>query len=168
VPNAVLDSELYADALVGICDTIRDEIHGALGTRPYKTSIVTRRWSSGRVGEGSYTDTVVQLKPDPEVIRSGGNRKDPGGQSGVNKATLRCVSLTYTEDELYNREKTPGVEVVYMLERQFGGEPNARREFFEVDNSPQPEHGGEPGDRIGWRIDLHEVESFGSLNGSDA
>lgn len=168
MPDAILDPALPADALVGVVDRVRGAVHGALGTRPYRVSVVTRRWSGERTGVGTPTDSVMLLVPAPEVDRSGTNSFGPGGAEGRNKVTLHEVSLRYTEAELYPRDNPANVEVVYMLERTFGGDPNASQEFFVVENSPTPERGDKRGDRIGWLVELHEVQGFDPVDRTDA
>lgn len=168
MPDATIIPTLPADALVGVVDRIRGAVHGAMGTRPYRVSIVTRRWSGDRTGVGTPTDSVVVIEPTPEVVRGGTNNFGPAGAEGKNSVTLREVSLRYTEAELYPKGNPANVETVYMLERTFGGDPNASQEFFVVENSPTPERGDKPGDRIGWLIKLHEVQGFDPVDRTDA
>jgi hypothetical protein len=168
VPDAILDPTLLADALVGVVDDIRGAVHGALGTRPYRVSVVTRRWSGKRTGEGDYVDSVMLIEPTPQVVRGGSNRFGPGGAEGKNSVTLREVSLRYTEAELYPRDNPANAETVYLLERTFGGGANESQEFFTAENSPTPERGDKSDDRIGWLIKLHEVQDFNPVDRTDA
>jgi hypothetical protein len=170
---AVLDPNLLADALVGVVDTIRRDIHGELGTRPWRVSFVRRTWSGGVVGEGNPTDSIEVLDPDPEVVFAdgGSNRMSPGGVESTNKVTLYGVSLRYTMEEIYPSVLPPGVEFVYMLERQFGqafGATEPQREFFTVTSTPVPRRGDKRNDASDWKIGLSEVEGFSLYNGSDA
>lgn len=167
--NAILDKHrIPVDAISGAADRIRARVHERMGSRPYRVSVVIRRWSGDRTGEGSYVDSVLVLAPRPEVVRGGTNRMGPGGMEGNNKVTLREVSLSYTEDELYPRGLQANEECVYMLERTFGGAPNASQEFFTVENSPTPERGDKPGDRLAWTIRLHEIQGFNPVDQTDA
>ena len=169
MPDALLDKHrIPVDAISGVADRIRLRVHERMGSRPYRVSIVTRTWSGEKTGEGSYTDEIKVLSPPPDVVRGGSNRFGPSGQEGTNRVTLREVSFSYTEAELYRQDLPANAEVVYMLERIFGGSPNASQEFFVVDNSPTPERGDKPGDRLGWCIKLHELEGFGAVDRVDA
>jgi hypothetical protein len=168
MPDSVLDAKLPADRLVSVVDRIHERVHGRMGTRPYSVTVVTRRWSGEKTGEGTPSDSLMPILPPPEVTRGGTNRLGPAGQEGNNSVTLREVSFRYTEDELYP-SKPANTEVVYMLERTFGGDPNTKRqEFFVVENSPTPERGDKAGDRIGWNIKLHEVQGFTPPDHTDA
>lgn len=161
MPDSELDRKLYADRLSGAVDKIREAVHGRLGTRPYKVSVITRRWSGRKTGEGTYRDEILDIVPSPEVVRGGTNRFGPGGQEGTNRVTLKDISFRYTDNELYPKQRDPNVEIVYMLERTFGGDPNTlQQEFFTVENSPTPERGDKHGDRIAWSVKLHETQGF--------
>lgn len=165
MPDAVLDPEVLADALVGVVDDIRREIHGALGTRPYITTVVTRRWSGQRVGDGTPTDSFMVLDPPPCVDRSGGDRLGPAGRESIDTVTLTGVSLRYTEAELMPAV-SPGMEVVFMLESASGG--RLKQEFFTIDSDPIPRRGDRAGDGSDWKIKLREVQGFGFANGTNA
>lgn len=168
MPDAILDPTLLADALVGVVDDVHGAVHGALGTRPYRVSVVTRRWSGSHTGEGTCVDSVMPIEPPPEVIRGGTNRFGPAGAEGKNSVTLREVSFRYVEAELYPQDNPANVETVYMLERTFGGGANSDQEFFTAENSPTPERGDLPGDRIGWLVKLHEIQGFDPVDRTDA
>lgn len=43
---------------------IRDD----LGLQLAEVSIITRKWTGSRVGEGKFTDTEIKLKPSPEIV----------------------------------------------------------------------------------------------------
>ena len=168
MPDALLDKHRNpVDAISGAADRIRMRVHERMGSRPYRVSIVIRRWSGEKTGEGTYVDEVKVLSPTPEIVRGGTNRLGPGGQEGTNRVTIRDVSFAYTEAELYPKDLPANAELVYMLERQFGGAPNASQEFFALENSPTPERGDRQGDRLAWSLKLHEGQGFSPVDNVD-
>jgi hypothetical protein len=164
MPSAVIDKGLLADALVDVVDDIRRAVHGALGTRPFDVTVVQRRWSSGRVGEGTPVDSKLLLDPPPEVTKRGRDRSGPGGREEVGDATLAGVSLRYTEAELAPPDE-PGLEVVYQLDEKHG--QRIAREFYSIAGKPTPRRGDQPGDGSDWLIILNQVQGFADFDRVD-
>ncbi len=75
-----LNPGLLSDVLIGVVDSIRRVVHSALGTKPYRVEIVTRRWSGERRGEGISSDNVLTLDPVPGISRSSSYNLGPGGR----------------------------------------------------------------------------------------
>lgn len=165
MPNALIDPDLLGDALIGVVDDIRRDVHSALGTRPYAVAIITRRWSGGKLGLGTSTTSVLELDPTPAVDRRGKDRKGPGGREGVDDVTLTNVSLRYTMDEL-DPPAGGDTEVVYRIEGNSG--QGTRTEFFTINGTPIPRRGDKPGDSSDWKIGLSQVQGFAPYDGTNA
>lgn len=162
--SARLDKSILGDALVGVVDDIRRSIHGALGTRPWRVFIITRRWSGRKVGEGTATDGVVELDPTPKLTKSDSHRAGPGGLEETDSITLTGVSLSYTEDELWPNGST-SIEIVYRVEEAHG-QGQAPNYYTVVDCTPR--RGDQAGDASDWKIELTQVHPLSPLDGTDA
>lgn len=159
MPDAVLNDEVLGDALVGAVDDIRREVHGALGTRPHRVSIVTRTWSGVRRGEGSPTATVLELDPPPKVTFLGlRNELRPGGREEEGDVLLTEVSLRYTEAEL-QPSTAKNVEWAYRIEDAHGQGVAPR--YFTPIRPPIARRGDHRGDGTDWAITLKRVTDFG-------
>lgn len=158
MPAAVLNDGLLGDVLVGVVDDIRREIRAALGTRPYRVAIVTRRWSGARCGEGTPTDTVLELDPAPMVTDLSA-RIDlrPMGRDEEGDILLTEVSLRYTEAELHpiGNDST---EWAYVIKDAHGQQ--IRRRFFTVTKQPDARRGDHVGDATDWAVTLKKIEPY--------
>jgi hypothetical protein len=105
--SAILDPDVLVDSLVvDVIDGLRGDLHPAFGVRAYRIFTVSRQWTGRAAGEGTYTDTEVELLPQPlvepwEGVGSGLQLDlKTCGMDEIGQITLREVSLTYTEAEL--------------------------------------------------------------------
>lgn len=156
---------LFADAMIGVVDSIRGAIHGALGTRPWSVAIVTRTWSGGRVGVGTPSDAVMELQPTPMVSKITRDRFGPAGRESSGQVQLTEVSLAYTELELVPK-LAPGQEIGYRV-REIHGQQQADR-WYVVSGGPTPRRGDKSGDNTDWYIILEQTSAMGNLDGVDA
>lgn len=163
--DAPINKSLLADALVDVVDDIRRSIHGALGTRVWEVSIVTRRWSGDTRGVGTPTVSIVTLDPDPKVERVSRDRMGPAGREAAGSVVLTGVSLRYTEAELQGSpdERT---EVAYRLREKHGQRKDDR--WYVLAASPRTRRGDSPGDCTDWYIILTETSAMGDDDGVDA
>lgn len=92
------------DLIAGLIDVV-DDIRGIaddLGTRTFRVELVTVRWSGEVRGDGSPTETTVEITPRPEVIDLSMRAELRGyGRDEEGDLLLRGVSLRYTAGELY-------------------------------------------------------------------
>jgi hypothetical protein len=163
--TATLDDDLLADALVGVVDDIRRDVHGALGTRPWSVAIVTRRWSGEQRGEGTARDTVLELDPAPMVRRVTKDRMGPAGRESEGQVTMTQVSLAYGMEELQPRVDDRS-EVAYRLTEAHGQRQAVR--WFVLAAEPVPRRGDKDGDETDWYILLNETSALGPTAGVDA
>ena len=163
--NSILQSGLLADELVGVVDGIRREVHGALGTRPWKVDIITRRWSGDTCGEGNATIQVLELDPTPMVRRSTRDRLGPAGREASGSLIMTGVSLRYTEEELQPKVDAR-TEVAYRLTELHG--QRQKTTWYVLSASPVPRRGDKRGDETDWYLVLNETSAMGDADGVDA
>lgn len=163
--TASLDESILADALVGVVDDIRREVHGALGTRPWRVEIVTRRWSGSERGVGNATTTVLELDPPPKVERVTRDRMGPAGREASGNVVLTGVSLAYAQEELQPPVDRRS-EFAYRLTDLRGS--RMRPEYFVIAGAPIPRRGDKPGDCTDWYIRLEETTPMGVNDGVSA
>jgi hypothetical protein len=158
MPDAVLNGGLLGDALVGVVDEIRRLIRAELGTRPYTVAIVTRRWSGARAGEGTPTETVLELDPPPMVTDlSTAVQLRPTGRDEEGDVQLTEVSLRYTRAELHPNADD-ATEWAYRISDAHG--QGFGDEWFTVSGPPRVRRGDQPGDRTDWVVTLKRIENF--------
>lgn len=160
MPDSVLDNRLLGDALVGVVDGIRSTIDDALGLKPYRVAIVTRRWSGGELGIGTPSDTVLELEPVPDVELVTNDRLGPGGREAAGRLVLTGVSLRYSERELAPSRDT-GAEYAYRL-TEARGQGQAPK-YFVLDGDPVPRR-----DYSDWKLVLEETSALSSMEATDA
>jgi hypothetical protein len=156
MPDSVLNSDRLADALVDVVDEVRSLIHAELGTRPNRVYLVRRTWSGPVAGDGTPSDTALEIVPPPRVtdlalratIRAAG-REEEGD------ILLTEVSLRYAESELYPTDLPKNVKFAYRIEEAHGQLRKPR--FFVPASSPVPRRGDGAGDQTDWAITLHAV-----------
>lgn len=163
MPDAVLDGNVYGDALVGVVDDIRRTVREALGTRPYKVEIVKRSWSGGRVGVGTPAEDVLELDPAPMVEEVARDRNGPGGSEAAGDLVLTEVSLRYSEEELKPLPE-PSTEVAYRIRDAHGQKQRDR--YFILSGDPIPRRGDKTSDRSDWRLVLRRTSDFSPLDGA--
>lgn len=163
--NSRINPPLLADALIGVVDDIRRDIHGALGTRPWDVAIVTRRWSGDIRGEGTPSITILELDPAPNVKRNSRDRLGPGGREAAGSMVLTGVSLRYTEEELQPKADAR-TEIAYRLTEKHGQRLKVR--WFMLSATPIPRRGDNEGDGTDWYLVLNEVSNLGNFDGVDS
>lgn len=165
MPDAKLRDDVFVDALASAMDDIRREVHGALGTRTYRVFVVVRRWSGGRVGEGTYEDRYQELDPRPLVKLVTHDRLGPAGPEHEGDATLTEVSLTYSAAELRPRPAA-GEEVAYRVV-DTGGQ-GAADGWYVIDQDPVSRRGDNKNDNSDWYVHVRRTADMGRLDGVDA
>lgn len=155
--SATLDPDVLIDDLVpDVIDGLRAELHPLFGVRAFRVFTVVRQWSGGSIGDGTFTDTEVELEPQPLVHPFMNLRRDqePCGFDVAGRVKLTEVSLTYTQAELLACEAP--VDSQYMLRiAEAHGQAQANK-FFVHTKPPYP-------DRIedmGWVLHLELVEDL--------
>lgn len=99
--NAILGTNLI-DELLPMIDELRGDLHPMFGVRPFRVFAVTRTWAGQMVGEGDYTDQVVEILPQPKVEQWDGYKWALLATGVHEEGLIRLteVSLTYTHAEL--------------------------------------------------------------------
>lgn len=152
--SATLGSNLV-DSLLGTVDDLRGSLNTDMGTRQWRIYVVRRVWSGPRVSEGTYTDTLTELTPQPLVSSDDRFRQSsPAGLEEDGAVTLSEVSLTYTEDEL-KPSPAANEEILYLL-RDAHGQSIADR-YFVLAEPPKPDRVN----TIGWIMRLRQVNVDG-------
>lgn len=159
---STLNRGLLGDALVGVADAVRG-IRAKLGTNPHSVAIVTRTWSGGRRGEGTPSETVLELDPPPvftdlairNVIRPAGREEEGDG-------VLTGISLRYTEAEL-SPVTGPDTEVAYRVLDAHG--QDAKPRYYVPAAPPEARRGVRASDATDWRVALRRVADFGLDDG---
>ncbi len=163
--ESTIDRSILADVLVGVVDDVRRDIHGALGTRPWAVSIITRSWSGGRRGVGSPSVKVLTLDPTPRVERVTKDRMGPAGREASGSVVLTEVSLRYSEAEL-QPSILDGNEVAYRLTEIRGQKQKPK--YYVLAASPVPRRGDKTADNTDWYVLLNETSDMGDFDGVDA
>lgn len=156
MPTATLDTTILVDRLVTKVDTIRDRVHGLLGTRPHVVQTVVRTWTGARKGEGAASDVRTTITPAPLVMTAVEDRLRPAGLEEEGDLVLTQVSLTWTESELYAPTLTDAQEFYYRITGAHGQGLRAR--YYVPHKPPVPRRGDNPGDDLDWRVYLRRVE----------
>lgn len=159
--NAAIDTSKLSDRLVGVVDRVRRRVHGVLGTRPWSVEIVTRRWSGGDRGLGSYKDSVLVLDPVPSVERVTRNRQGPAGWEAAGETVMTEISLRYTESEI-NPRGDRSTEIAYRLIERLGTQQ--RTTYYTIAAAPVPRRGDKKGDDISWYVRLNEAADLGKFD----
>lgn len=163
--DSTLDKTKFGDKIIDVVDNVRRKIHAKLGTRPYKVAIVTRRWSGEERGDGSWTDSVLELDPTPHVRENTRDRMGPAGREATGTIVLTGVSLRYSEAELHPKVDHR-TEVAYRISEGHGQRQKTR--WFVIASNPIPRRGDSPGDCSDWYILLEATSDMGKLDAVDA
>jgi hypothetical protein len=151
VPGSATIGTNLVDSLLGTVDDLRGSLNTDMGTRQWRVYVVRRVWSGERRGEGTSSDTLTELTPQPLV---GPNdlfyTSSAAGLEEDGNVTLSEVSLTYTEDEL-NPSAAANEDVFYLL-RDAHGQSIADR-YFTVSEPPKPDRVN----TIGWIVRLKQA-----------
>ena len=99
--SSILGDNLVDSLIPDVVDGLREDLHPQFGVRQFSVFTVTRKCASGYIGDGEFTDTEVEIRPQPlvEPYRTRFELQ-PCGLDEAGMVTLREVSLTYTEAEL--------------------------------------------------------------------
>lgn len=160
--NSSVDKHLLSNVLIGVVDDIRRSVHGALGTRPWRVEIVTRRWSGEIRGVGSKKDSILVLDPIPMVERVSRDRMGPAGREPAGSVVMTRVSLRYEQKELQPvvDERT---EVAYRLINIHGQHQSVT--WYVLSADPYPRMGDKEGDNTDWYLILNETSPMGDFDG---
>ena len=134
--SATLDPDVLIDDLVtDVIDGLRGDLHPQFGIRAYRLFTVQRVFASGRVGQGSFVDTEVEIDPQPVVDQWDGFRYQLAncGLDELGEIRVREVSLSYTYGELTGRPLAAGTQWLLRLAEAHGQENPSR--FF-IHNRP--------------------------------
>ncbi len=157
--NSTLDQNNLLDCLIPCVDEIRSDIHEVAGTRAYRMFFVTRQWSGKQIGEGSSTDTEVEVYPRPKIypFASMEYQQEPCGLDEAGFLKVTQVSLCYNHEDILGCEAPTGVEYLIRLDEGHGqGSPSR---YFVHEKPPYE-------DRIktvGWIMYLTHVETSACL-----
>jgi len=157
MPSA-LNPGVLVDDLVEVVDDVR-ALRDEFGTTPVTAKIILRTWSGGRPGDGTPTDQVTDIFPQPELLSRGPDgRLRPCGLEEEGDIIVRGISLTFTEAELYS--PPPGVpaterqEFFWRLEDAHG--QSLRSRDYVPSGPPFPDR-----KRICWSIPLRRLADRG-------
>jgi hypothetical protein len=126
VPGSATLGTNLIDSLLDVVDDLRDGLHTDFGVRQYRVFVVTRAWSGGFKGEGTATDTEIEIVPQPliEAFRQGSGwsdySKEACGLDEAGEVTLSEISLTYTHPELVGPPALESSEMWVRIEDAHG------------------------------------------------
>lgn len=152
--SAVLGTDLV-DSLVEVVDSLRGDLHPAMGVRHWRAFTVARSFASGEVDDGPFADVETEILPQPLVEWDLVNRTEPAGLNESGDCTLTEISLTYTEAELVGAHLTDAQQFFWVLREGHGQAMRAR--YFTVKNPPHPDRVK----TIGWVIKLYRQQIEG-------
>lgn len=145
--DAILGNNLV-DKLLPTVGKLRQSLFAKMGVRQFRVFTVRRSWSGGRRGEGTATDTAVELTPAPQVSMGLTFSMEPCGLDEAGAVTLREVDLRYTEDELDGRPIAGHEEFFYRIDDGQG--QSIRSRSFQLARPPFPDRE----ESIGWIVHL--------------
>jgi len=160
--NATLDTDILVDGLIPDIDELRGDLHGDFGVRPFRVYTVLRQWDGGAIGDGSSTDTEIELTPAPKVMPFDADFKYELRHCGLDQAgsiMLKEVSLSYTYEELTGKPVTAGAEgelpdgaewLIKIAEGHGQGQPSY---YFTIAGPPFPDREQD----FGWVIRLRAL-----------
>lgn len=154
--NSTLLSSLVDDLVPDVVDSLRQDLHEDFGVRAYSVSTVTRTWSTGRVGEGEYSDVEVEITPKPLIEPWNSpaelhNKLEPCGLDEEGNILVREVSLTYNYADLVGTE-AEGVEFFIKVSEAHGqGQPDR---YYTHHKPPYPDRIND----IGWMMWLKRID----------
>jgi hypothetical protein len=145
--NATLGNNLV-DKLLPTVGKLRTSLFAKMGVRQFRVFTVRRTWDGGRRGEGTPTETEVELTPPPQVSPGLTYKMEPCGLNEAGAVILREVDLRYTEDELDGKPTAASDEFFYRIKDGQG--QSIRDRAFQLARPPFPDRE----DTIGWIIHL--------------
>ena len=162
--HSAIDRTPLADKLVDVVDNVRRKVHRVLGTRTYVVQIITRRWSSGLVGEGTPTTYVLEIDPRPLVKRSEGDGLAPGGRENRGDMVITEISLRYSAEEL-QPPTPPGTEVAWRI-IDMGGQRQPDM-WCVLSADPVSRRGEHPGDNSDWEAKVKQTSAMTNFDGEN-
>lgn len=175
-----LRSDYVVDEIVDAVDDVRREVHSVLGTRPWRTFVVFRRWSGPERGIGTATMEYVELNPPPEVSMSPGDgetstdRLGPAGREANRRIRVSKISRRYTEADLQPRADAR-TEIAYLFrDRDAPNPPFPTDAAHRADvwgvlvSTPIERLGDRRGDESDWKLTLNETTPMSPYDGVDA
>lgn len=156
--SATKGTNLVDELAFEVVDALRDELHTDLGVRQFSVFTVRRTYTLGVSGEGDFTDTEVEIIPQPlvEPYRTRFELEPCGlDESGLVK--LREISLSYTEAELTggygaNQVIDPDAEEWLIKITDAHGQEISDT-YWIVDRRPYPDRVND----IGWLMELRRA-----------
>lgn len=139
MPGSASIGPNLVDDLLSTVDDLRGSLHSDMGVRQWRVYVISRTWSGGEIGEGTFTDSELEITPQP-LIREPGEltrviyRTIQAGELEVGEIEVSEVSLTYTEDEL-RPPYVAGTETLYCL-RDAHGQSIAPR-YYKLSEPPK-------------------------------
>lgn len=145
------------DSLVPAIDSIRGAIHPIAGDRQWNVTLVRRRWSGTRVGEGTASFiSQTTISPTPRVEQYVHDELRPAGLEEEGAVIVTEISLTYSEADL-TQQPVAANEEVYVRVTDAQGQAIAPR-FYTLSRPPEPDRTK----RMGWRLHLKRIQVSGS------
>lgn len=142
------------DEIAVIADELRDDLHTEFGVRQWDCYLAKAVWSGGVVGSGAKSiNYVKKLVPSPRVKLTDRHDLTEGGLQETGTATLREVSLTYSQADLLGEPMAAGEEFFYVLVDALG-QGLVRRTFIPQDH-PFPDREN----NIGWEVRIRRVDN---------
>lgn len=158
--NSVLDPNVLIDDLVGVIDELRGDLHPQFGVRPFRAYTVFRQWTGSMVGDGDFSDAILEISPQPRVLQWNGYKWVllAGGTHEDGSIRLTEVSLAYAYAELapsgvsFDSETfLRNRQFFYVLTDAYGQASEPR--YLRVSKPPFPDREKD----MGWVIDLMDM-----------
>lgn len=117
--------------LLPLVDAIRRDVAGVAGLdqRPNRVTIITRTWSSGKIGRGTFIDTEVALPPQLPVhqlataeIAGSGGFYETGDVHVARITPSDGLGTGFTPAQLAPSFDEEGIEVIYRIDGPLAGE----------------------------------------------
>lgn len=154
--SAVLDPENLVDSLVtDVIDGLRDELHPQFGVRPHRTYTVRRTWSGVIVGDGTFADVAIELRPQPRISERTRWEPGPNGLVVMGEFVLKEVSLSYTYAELTGGALADNVQWLYRVDEANGQGTPPR--YFTLARPPSVDREED----MGWVVALRALQVRG-------
>lgn len=103
------------DKLITKVDLLRQKAADKFGLPAFDMYRIVRTYTSGIIGDGSYTEASTLLSPPPMVKFTGAEILEHGGKRDHRKMVATEVSLSYAENWLQGEPLSPGQVCYYKL-----------------------------------------------------
>lgn len=145
----IIQPETLVDVLSSVQDTVRGVL-AEIGIRPYRVFLVTETWTGARIGEGTVSRTIVEMKPAPQVRGSGSFAIEAAGQRLAGALTLDKISRrAYTREQLKGLTELPAARRRPVTQSFRIGVMPRGQQFLELYVPGEPTHA-----KYGWRLTL--------------